>query len=95
MSDAERLGAGEAVVPGTEDGDGADGPSITVANEFSEVVVRLVHSRNGARLLIDAPRAGRSIALCPLELEALTWQTPATFSAMMENPYRPLDLDDR
>lgn len=70
-------------------------PGITVANEFAEVVVRRLETRNGARLLITVPRAGRSIALCPLELEALTWQTPAVFSAMMASPSRPLDVDDR
>ena len=36
---------------------------ITVANEFAEVEVRRVDTRNGSRLLISAPRAGRSISL--------------------------------
>ena len=35
-----------------------------------------VETRNGARLLIESPRSGQWIALCPLELEALTWQNP-------------------
>ena len=30
------------------------------------------------------------MALCPLELEALTWQNTATFSAMIGNPFGPL-----
>jgi hypothetical protein len=71
------------------------GPAITVANEFAEVVVRRLETRNGARLLISMPRTGRSVALCPLELEALTWQTAAVFSAMMATPFEPLEHTDR
>jgi hypothetical protein len=67
---------------------------IGVANEFAEVVVRRVLTRNGARLMIHAPRAGRSIALCPVELEALTWQTPEVFSAMLATPAEPLGVDE-
>ncbi|TCP43616.1 hypothetical protein EV191_12113 [Tamaricihabitans halophyticus] len=63
---------------------------IVVANEFAEVWVRRVETRNGARLLIESPRSGQWITLCPLELEALTWQTPQTFSAMISNPMSPL-----
>jgi hypothetical protein len=63
---------------------------ITIANEFAEVRVRRVDTRNGARLLIESPRSGQWIALCPLELEALTWQSPQTFSAMIGNPMAPL-----
>lgn len=35
----------------------SDGP-ITIANEFTEVVVRRVDTRNGSRLLISAPGPG-------------------------------------
>lgn len=31
---------------------------ITIANEFTEVVVRRIDTRNGSRLLISAPRSG-------------------------------------
>lgn len=78
----------------TDPAEQAEQPSITVANEFAEIVVRREETRNGARLVIQAPRAGHSITLCPLELEALTWQTPATFSAMLGHPSRPLEVDD-
>jgi hypothetical protein len=71
------------------------GPVITVANEFAEVLVQRLETRNGVRLLVRVPRAGRSIALCPLELEALTWQTPEVFSAMIAHPSEPLDLGER
>ena len=67
----------------------AVGEPITVANEFAEVRVRRVHTRNGARLLVESPKSGQWVALCPLELEALTWQNTATFSAMVGNPFGP------
>jgi hypothetical protein len=60
-----------------------------LANEFAVVQVRTVQTRNGVRLEISAPRLGRSVRLCPLELEALTWQPPETFSALLEQPFGP------
>ena len=68
------------------------GQPIAIGNEFAEVRVLRVETRNGARLLIESPKSGQWIALCPLELEALTWQTPETFSAMLANPNAPLEL---
>jgi hypothetical protein len=67
-----------------------DGPEIVIANEFSEIRVVKVRTRNGARLLIESPKSGQWIALCPLELESLTWQSTQTFTAMVGNPFRPL-----
>lgn len=66
------------------------GESILIGNEFAEVRVVRVETRNGSRLLIESPRSGRCVSLCPLELEALTWQDTATFSAMVGNPYSSL-----
>jgi hypothetical protein len=66
------------------------GEPITVANEFAEVRVSRVETRNGSRLLIESPKSGQWVALCPLEVEALTWQGPPTFSAMIGHPYGPL-----
>lgn len=71
-------------------GEAAVGEAITIANEFAEIRVRRVDSRNGSRLLVESPRTGRWVTLCPLELEALTWQSPQTFSAMIGNPSRSL-----
>jgi hypothetical protein len=68
--------------------------SITIANEFTEVVVRRVDTRNGSRLLISAPKSGRSITLDALEIEALTRQNPRTLAAMVGNPNGPLLPDD-
>ena len=62
---------------------------IGLANEFAEVAVRKVFTRNGVRLEIVAPKLGRGIRLCPLELEALTWQTSETFSRCLSTPLGP------
>jgi hypothetical protein len=70
------------------------GEPIAIGNEFAEVRVVRVETRNGARLLIESPKSGQWVALCPVELEALTWQNTATFSAMIGKPFGPLVLDD-
>ena len=71
---------------------GEVGPGeIRLGNEFSEVVVELVRTRNGARLRISVPSSGREISLCPLELEALTWQDPEFFSRLLVTPHGPED----
>jgi hypothetical protein len=64
---------------------------IELANEYASVVVRKVRTRNGVRLEIASPRLERSIQLCPLELESLTWQTPETFSGFLHTPFGPED----
>jgi hypothetical protein len=71
------------------------GEPITLGNEFSEVRISRIDTRNGARLLIESPKSGRWVALCPLEVEALTWQGTATFSAMIGNPFAPLVPEDQ
>lgn len=70
------------------------GEPITIGNEFAEVRVVRVETRNGSRLLVESPKSGQWVALCPLELEALTWQNTATFSAMVGNPFGPLVRED-
>jgi hypothetical protein len=64
-------------------------PNFELANEYARVEVRAVTTRNGVRLEIAAPQLGRSIRLCPLELEALTWQSHETFSGFLETPFGP------
>jgi hypothetical protein len=66
------------------------GEAIELGNEFSDIRVCRVETRNGSRLLIESPRSGQWVALCPLELEALTWQGAQTFSAMIGHPFGPL-----
>jgi hypothetical protein len=73
---------------------GAVGEPLTVANEFTEVVVRRVDTRNGSRLLICAPKSGRWISLDALEVEALTRQNARTLAAMVGNAAAPLLPDD-
>ncbi len=70
------------------------GEPLTIGNEFAEIRVSRVDTRNGARLLIESPRSGQWVSLCPLELEALTWQNIATFSAMIGNPFGPLVAEE-
>jgi hypothetical protein len=72
----------------------AVGEPITIGNEFAEVRLMRVETRNGSRLLIESPKSGQWVSLDPLETEALTWQGPATFSAMVGNPFGPLVPED-
>lgn len=65
------------------------GPVIRLGNEFTAVVVDCVPTRNGARLRISVPASGRQILLCPLELEALTWQDHEMFSQLLATPHGP------
>jgi hypothetical protein len=67
---------------------------LTIANEFTEVEVRRVDTRNGSRLLITAPKSGRSITLDALEVEALTRQNARTLAAMVGNVNGPLLPDE-
>jgi hypothetical protein len=75
-------------------GAGLTGEPLTLGNEFSEIRVSLVRTRNGLRLLVESTRSGQWVALCPLELEALTWQNTATFSAMIGAPFGPLVTEE-
>ena len=68
-----------------------DHPTIKVANEFTEVIVDRVETHNGARLRIFVPSSGGQILLCPLELEALTWQDHDLFSHLLATPNGPED----
>jgi hypothetical protein len=71
-----------------------DGDLLLIGNEFAEIRVAKVHTRNGVRLLIESPKSGQWVSLDPLELESLTWQNVETFSAMVGNPLTPLVRDD-
>ena len=71
--------------------EGGAEPPIRLANEFTEVVVERVQTRNGARLRISVPSSGHQILLCPLELEALTWQDHELFSHLLATPGDPAE----
>jgi hypothetical protein len=73
---------------------GAVGEPLTVANEFTEVTVRRIDTRNGSRLLVHASKSGRWICLDALEVEALTRQNARTLTAMVGNSAGPLLPDD-
>jgi hypothetical protein len=66
-------------------------PVFKIANEFTEVEVERVHTRNGMRLRIFVPSSGSEILLCPLELEALTWQDHELFSHLLATPDGPAE----
>jgi hypothetical protein len=68
---------------------GGDGPVWTLANEFAEVEVSRVCTRHGVRLRIRDANGGRTVDLCPLELESLTWQSPEVFSGFLATPFGP------
>ncbi|MGH9057483.1 MAG: dihydrodiol dehydrogenase [Acidimicrobiales bacterium] len=62
---------------------GDDEVVLELLNEFAEVQVRKVRTRNGARLEIVSPRTGTSVRLCPVELEALTRASDEALSALV------------
>lgn len=66
-----------------------EGEPLTLGNEFAEVVVRKVRTRNGVRLEICSPKLGYTVRLCPLQLEALTWQSSEVFSGFLSSPLGP------
>jgi hypothetical protein len=74
-------------------GDDADvlrrGEVIEITNEFAHVRVCKIWTRNGERLEIEAPKLGYRIRLDPLELESISWQTPETFSRLLQTPFGP------
>jgi hypothetical protein len=67
----------------------SDDKTIRLGNEFSEVVVEPVQTRNGVRLRIAVPASGHQILLCPLELEALAWQDHEFFARLLATPHGP------
>ena len=60
-------------------------------NEFAYTLVRKVRIRDGARLEILSPKLDYQTYLDAPLLESLTWQTTATFSRFLEEPYGPRD----
>lgn len=64
---------------------GVEDEPIVIANEFVDVEVRRVRTRNGVRLEIHSPRRGTTIWLDAMVLDALTWQQPEIFSEMLRS----------
>lgn len=61
-----------------------DDEALLIANEFAEVRVRRVLTRNGVRLEISSPRTATAVRLDPMELEVLTRQAPEFFTDLLE-----------
>lgn len=65
---------------------GTDGP-IVIANEFADVLVRKVATRNGMRLDIWSPKRGSRVQLDAVALECLSFQEPELISQLLaRNP---------
>lgn len=65
---------------------GTDGP-IIVANEFADVVVRRVETRNGMRLDIWSPKRGSRVLLDAVALDCLSFQKPELITELLSrNP---------
>lgn len=65
---------------------GNDGP-IVVANEFADVVLRKVETRNGVRLDIWSPRRGTRVLLDAVALDCLSFQDSELITELLSrNP---------
>ena len=64
-----------------------------IRNESATALVRKVRTRNGVRLEIYSPKVDKRVYLDPLLIESLAWQTPETFSNILENPPKLADDD--
>ncbi|WP_255032498.1 MULTISPECIES: hypothetical protein [unclassified Rhodococcus (in: high G+C Gram-positive bacteria)] len=60
----------------------SEGP-IVIANEFADVVVRKVATRNGVRLDIWSPRRGTRVLLDAVALDCLSFQEPSLISGLL------------
>ncbi|MGO1834424.1 hypothetical protein CZ771_05915 [Actinomycetales bacterium JB111] len=65
---------------------GNEGP-IVIANEFADVVVRKVETRNGVRLEIWSPKRGTAIRYDAVALDCLSYQEPEFITGLLaRNP---------
>jgi hypothetical protein len=62
-----------------------------ISNESATTLVRKVRTGNGVRLKIYSPEMDRRVYLDPLLIESLAWQTPETFSNILEGPHELAD----
>ena len=74
----------EGMLLGTAPSDGGQAGPIVIANEFADVVVTRVRTRNGVRLDVWSPRRGSRIQLDAVALDCLSYQPPETFTEMLE-----------
>jgi hypothetical protein len=65
-----------------------------ISNESAIALVRKVRTRNGMRLEIYSPEMDKRVYLDALLIESLAWQTPETFSDILEDPHELADLEE-
>ncbi len=66
---------------------GGTNDPILIANEFADVVVRKVETRNGMRLDIWSPRRGSRVQLDAVALDCLSFQEPELITQLLaRNP---------
>ena len=63
--------------------DGGESGPIVIANEFADVVVRKIETRNGMRLDIWSPRRGTRVLLDAVALDCLSFQEPDLITEML------------
>ncbi|WP_199824031.1 hypothetical protein [Streptomyces sp. NBRC 109706] len=69
------------VLPHPRDG-GNEGP-VVIANEFADVVVRKVQTRNGTRLEIWSPRRNTCVRYDAVALDCLSYQEPEFITGLL------------
>jgi hypothetical protein len=72
--------SGTNLTTGRNDEVTAEGPLITIVNEFAEIRVQKIYTHNGERLRVSSYRRGSEALLDAIQLESLTWHTPEDFS---------------
>jgi hypothetical protein len=82
----------ENVTTGITDEVIPEGPVITIVNEFAEIRIQKIYTRNGERLRVASYRRGSEILLDAIQLESLTWQTPEGFSRLLTASIGPDDM---
>jgi hypothetical protein len=65
-----------------------------ISNDSAVALVRKIRTRNGVRLEIYSPETDRRVYLDPLLIESLAWQTPETFSNILEAPPEATDVEE-
>lgn len=78
-----------AVTAGTSGDVTPSGPVITIVNEFAEIRIQKVYTRNGERLRVASYRRDSEILLDAVQLESLTWQTADGFSRLLTSSIGP------
>lgn len=63
--------------------DGGNSGPIVIANEFADVVVRKVETRNGVRLEIWSPRRGTCVRYDAVALDVLSYQEPEFITKLL------------